>query len=190
MFYTTCMARAQMIVAVYAYMLFVCSAVCYVNHGLPSRRMFQVLDTGIPIGPFKASSAKLSTLSTRLQGYHSLVYGRDNVKKVLHLQRRMMAEALHSTGWDTDQCACHETVGCIQLTCDVHMQHPQRVATAGWWLAAQFCNGRRLRYRGSPRCSLCGGGVPWADILLSRAKNRQASGQCREADAGDRLARP
>jgi len=60
--------------------------------------MFQLLDTSSPTGPFRRNSAKLATLATRLQQWHSLGYGKDDIKKTLHLMRRLMTQTLHQCG--------------------------------------------------------------------------------------------
>eukprot|EP00892_Ulva_mutabilis_P012869 jgi/Ulvmu1/9955/UM059_0003.1 len=61
-------------------------------------RQFQILDLSVPNQCFRNNSAKHQSLTTRLQTFHSQVFGRNNIKTILHLIRRMGAEALHQSG--------------------------------------------------------------------------------------------
>jgi len=74
---------------------------CSQHIPLSCRKMYHILDTSIPNGPFKKNSAKLATLATRLQVWHQYGYGKDKIMKNLHLMRRMVTQTLHQCGCAT-----------------------------------------------------------------------------------------
>lgn len=69
-----------------------------------------MLDADFPMGPFREASVDVVKLARRVKKMNETLYGRCNVGKILHLQRRLGAEFLALAGYVTrrvPQCHVH-----------------------------------------------------------------------------------
>jgi len=62
------------------------------------RRLFQLLDTNFPVGPFSTDPVDINDVARRLRELYAFLFGREDICKTLHLGRRMGAEVMIRMG--------------------------------------------------------------------------------------------